>query len=459
MAPASPSLPSSRPQCYPHTPSLSSQQLRPKQSKPSLLMRIRSPTRLLLARVDDEQISRIEDTGRTAAEAYILLKLCQTLHRTALVEELDDVTEKIAALVVTALEEASPKRGGSPTFCATAGVLQADADPKRLQVWLDRYLTDVFDMIRDAAQALPTPPVESESEQDPSREVVLILENIRRRQILFIMPPAPLPARIQDSILSRCDRVTFNVPKVPSLNKQEVWTQTTTQAATRKAYRRLGDKTIRSLLKPLLYALLPEKGPLHTLLLDTLMSARTIARVLLATGDYEDASPSPFFGMDSPSVTDAFLVYVGAFMVGSDEHGLTRLRPWVDRVFRPLAEVGVKAIDERAKFMAPTYPTTRSQLAAPEGRWRKKVKVAPTGRAILCNTTNITPAASCSVPPVAGPSRPGKGAKPPRSVKPKRLAAQSKSKAPAPPLSTPSDLSINKPTSRTPPFPDPAQSD
>jgi hypothetical protein len=80
------------------------------------------------------------------------------------------------------------------------------------------------------------------------------------------------------------------------------------------------------------------------MLLESLLSPTTLARILLATGDYEDVPPCPFFGMTSPLVAGAFFAYVGAFMAFSGDNGLLRFSPWFDVVFRPLAQAGFKAL-------------------------------------------------------------------------------------------------------------------
>ncbi|KAJ7932050.1 hypothetical protein B0H13DRAFT_809106 [Mycena leptocephala] len=129
--------------------------------------------------------------------------------------------------------------------------------------------------------------------------------------------PSITPERIQSAILSRADRASFLPPKLPKINDPN-WTTSVAKPAMRKAYKRLGEITLRSLATALIYALLPETGERHEMLLETLLSPRIFARILLATGDYEDAPPCPFFGMSSPLVAGAFFAFVGAFMAFSE---------------------------------------------------------------------------------------------------------------------------------------------
>jgi hypothetical protein len=74
--------------------------------------------------------------------------------------------------------------------------------------------------------------------------------------------PSVTPQRIQIAILSRADRVTFRPPKLPQIN-DATWTTSAANPAMRRAYKRLGETTLRSLMKTLVYALLPETGERH----------------------------------------------------------------------------------------------------------------------------------------------------------------------------------------------------
>ncbi|KAJ7932128.1 hypothetical protein B0H13DRAFT_1857263 [Mycena leptocephala] len=212
--------------------------------------------------------------------------------------------------------------------------------------------------------------------------------------------PSITPERIQCAILSRADRASFLPPKLPKINDPN-WTTSVAKPAMRKAYKRLGEITLRSLATALIYALLPETGERHDvglilMLLETLLSPRTFARILLATGDYEDAPPCPFFGMSSPLVAGAFFAFVGAFMAFSEDKGLIRFSPWFDATFRPLAQAGVKGLNCKAKFTAPIYPTTRAQVdhSAESKRLKKKQRIA--GRVVFGDTTNTSSATPTS---------------------------------------------------------------
>ena len=73
-------------------------------------------------------------------------------------------------------------------------------------------------------------------------------------------------------------------------------------------------------------------------------SHRTLARVLLATGDYQDVPPCPFFGMVAEEPSLALRVYLGAYMVYAPEFGLLRLRPWFSSMFDKLVKAAVAAL-------------------------------------------------------------------------------------------------------------------
>jgi hypothetical protein len=91
------------------------------------------------------------------------------------------------------------------------------------------------------------------------------------------------------------------------------------------------------------------------MLLETLLSPRIFARILLATGDYEDAPPCPFFGMSSPLVAGAFFAFVGAFMAFSEDKGLIWFSPWFDATFRPLTQAGVKGLWVFSFVLQPSF--------------------------------------------------------------------------------------------------------
>jgi hypothetical protein len=63
-------------------------------------------------------------------------------------------------------------------------------------------------------------------------------------------------------MLSRADRASFLPPKLPKINDPN-WTTSVAKPAMRKAYKRLGEITLRSLATALIYALLPETGERH----------------------------------------------------------------------------------------------------------------------------------------------------------------------------------------------------
>ncbi|KAJ6615828.1 hypothetical protein B0H10DRAFT_2039195 [Mycena sp. CBHHK59/15] len=206
--------------------------------------------------------------------------------------------------------------------------------------------------------------------------------------------------RIQATILSRMDLRTFTSKafKLPLL-KDAMWEDAVASPAARSVFRLVGRSTLQSLVSTLVFSFLPADSPdlssEHQIICSGLLSAATYARLLLATGDYEDVPPCPFYGMDAPEPGEVFEIYVGASVVSS-VHGLLRFRPWFTAVFTDLACGAVKAmLNPRARPRLPKMITKYADIPSEPKRKRQKVpSIKP--RNALSDTTNTASTATAS---------------------------------------------------------------
>ncbi|KAJ7503444.1 hypothetical protein B0H11DRAFT_1985593 [Mycena galericulata] len=201
-------------------------------------------------------------------------------------------------------------------------------------------------------------------------------------------PTLPLPDRIQQGILSRADRRTFRVFSLPPVpDDSPGWAHVRHSKSLWGAYFLLGKTNFEALVANLVYKFLPCGSPFFQVICEKLGSEITLCRVLLATGDYEDVPPSPFFGMECASVKEAFLVYFGIFC-GSSVHGVFRVRPWTDAVFGLLAEAAVNVtINPKMYIIPPLKPTRQAQVEWLEAP-KKKKKSNVGNRFVLADVTN-----------------------------------------------------------------------
>ncbi|KAJ7671348.1 hypothetical protein DFH06DRAFT_1177276 [Mycena polygramma] len=184
-------------------------------------------------------------------------------------------------------------------------------------------------------------------------------------------PALPLPERLQRAILARMDRQGFNPVKLLKIDSKEIWTKAKTGQA---LFRLIGTSTLDALVSEAVrdYAVLQCDSVKRELVSNCLQSDRTLARVLLATGDYEDLAPCPFYGMQSPTPGDALKVYLGAYMLHAQRLAMLRLRPWFLSMYCRLAAAAVAALDTTATFRAPRNPTRVSDLPVFSSRKKSK---------------------------------------------------------------------------------------
>ncbi|KAJ6553519.1 hypothetical protein DFH09DRAFT_1085644 [Mycena vulgaris] len=191
---------------------------------------------------------------------------------------------------------------------------------------------------------------------------------------------ASIAERVQRAVLAAMDRVTFDPAKLPRIGKPEIW-EAAKQNVKRDTYRMMGTAVFQSLVHNVVDRIPAFQGPAFghfdvRLVVDTLMSASTCARLLLTLGKYEDIPACPFIGMEALEVGDAMRVYLGA-LVASSDNALFRLRLWSDSAFTDLAAAAAKALEPDARIPNPKRPTTFAALKKSTAKpWMRKAKIS-----------------------------------------------------------------------------------
>ncbi|KAJ7183580.1 hypothetical protein C8R46DRAFT_1209745 [Mycena filopes] len=165
-----------------------------------------------------------------------------------------------------------------------------------------------------------------------------------------------LKVRIQDSVLCAMDHAKFSPPRLLRIRNAQIWALAKKHAA---AFAVVGDLAFTTNVERVVVDLVGENCPHIALLVEVLTSATTIARFLLAGGNYEDVLPCPFSGMNEPvAVGEGFRVLIAAFLSASPKTAAMGLRLWTREAWTCLARAAASALSPSVNVGKPNTPTT-----------------------------------------------------------------------------------------------------
>ncbi|KAJ7183556.1 hypothetical protein C8R46DRAFT_1209720 [Mycena filopes] len=200
------------------------------------------------------------------------------------------------------------------------------------------------------------------------------------------------PSRVQDFILSAMDRRSFCVHGHRLQRVSASAAAWLDAAAFPVLYTAFGNKILRTALENLVDTLAGPNSPHKALLVTSLISPTTIARFLLATGDYENVAPCPFVGMEGPAeVAEAFAIYL-AVCISAQTNGPMNMGLFLSDAFGDLAKAAITALDPNAHLIKPKYPTTHAEVKAPGGPQparKRKVPASLVEESVLRDQTNL----------------------------------------------------------------------
>ncbi|KAF7335816.1 hypothetical protein MVEN_02237600 [Mycena venus] len=233
------------------------------------------------------------------------------------------------------------------------------------------------------------PPGASAEASSASRVDVLV--GIWKNRYSYIMAPATTTdERVQDAILSAMDMKSFKATKLLRIKSEDMWTRMRSNSE-RGMFSLIGASTLEYLVGEAMKDFVELQNAEHEqLVLEAMTSIRTISRLLLATGDYQDVPPCPFWGMVAEEPRMALWVYLGAYMEYAAKHALLRLRAWASEMFQKLAKAAVTALNPKARVRAPKLVRTLADVIAPRTKvWVKpQIIKAPATKIPLADITN-----------------------------------------------------------------------
>ncbi|KAF7335815.1 hypothetical protein MVEN_02237500 [Mycena venus] len=324
---------------------------------------------------DCTNIRHLKDFGRRMFLPVLLVQLKRVLGTAG------------TPAVLQALSKSVADEGHLETFYVFLGTRVRD-QPETVDDLVAEEAKTIADSLVKAVEALDIPSDISAEASSASR--VDVLMNTWKDRYSYIMAPATTTdERVQDAILSAMDLKSFKATKLLRIKSEDMWTRMRSNSE-RGMFSLIGASTLEYLVGEAMKDFVELQNTEHEqLVLEAMTSIRTISRLLLATGDYQDVPPCPFWGMVAEEPRMALWVYLGAYMEYAAKHALLRLRAWASEMFQKLVKAAVAALNPKARIRAPKLVRTLADVTALQPKlWTKAKHTKAPAKTTLIDITN-----------------------------------------------------------------------